>query len=445
MGVTNRIMRHSMTAPSFEALDVSVEEEVIHAQDASNELMSADAESDEISRLQDVADHTAQSVDYIETQINEGGEEGGAGEATQNEVALAEQVANLATVGTGEDADTVMPSSESYIGSTISCEGLKETVRNIIRAVIAAIKKLWDRLKKFWRSTMSRLSSLKKSALELKARASKTTGTAEEKKIKISASISGLLAKDGSVQKEYGQISSGLRDFKDVLGSVDTWSGLVAAAGETIADAVGDIDVSKATQEEAEFVNKFDSKLKNLATAFTLSNSNDKRFIGEKTIVKSSKTFLGEKAIFARERNKTGENSFASNIASFRLWLDAASPKVKEQGETDFNTMSGTNVADLADIIVDLTDKMAYYAEGKGMSKVEKSAGKVEKAMEKLGRSNDLDDVKTADAAAVRRMIALGHAFADWSRNPAASIVNHICTVSRAVLTVGTRSLSQYK
>ena len=115
MSITRRVLGTQLSTPSFEAMEVSLEEEVIAAVDSSAELQNAEAESGEIERLQDVADHTAQSVDYIETQINTG-ENGEAGEATQNEVALAEQVANLATVGTGEDADTVMPSNESYIG-----------------------------------------------------------------------------------------------------------------------------------------------------------------------------------------------------------------------------------------------------------------------------------------------------------------------------------------
>lgn len=444
MSITRRVLNIGSSTPSFEAMDVSVEEEVIAAGEAQDELNNAEAESGEIERLQDVADQTAQSVDYIETQINN--PEGGEGQATQNEVALAEQVANLATVGTGEDADTVMPSSENYVGRQISCEGLKETIRAIIRGVIAAIKKLWERLKKFWRATMSRLSSLKKSALELKAAADKTTGSAKEKKIKISSSISGLLAIDGSVQKEYSQLSSGLKDMDKRFSEASVFSGKIVDAGESIADLISNVDPEKAAKEEAEFANKFKEKVKGVDNVFTgLSKSSDKRFTDSNVELFASKTMLGEKKLFKRSRKSEGSATNIRNLASVRLWLDGSSDKVKDQSETEFNVISPTNVADLAEDIITLVDAMAYYGEGKGLDKIEKAAGQVEKALDKLGKSNDTDSVKGEDAAALRRMISLGHAFNDWARNPTASLVNHACTVARAVLTVGTRSLSQYK
>lgn len=444
MSITRRVLGTSIATPSFEAMDVSLEEEVIHAGEAQDELNNAEAESGEIERLQDVADQTAQSVDYIETQINN--PEGASGEATQNEVALAEQVANLATVGTGEDADTVMPSSENYVGGQISCEGLKETIRGIIRAIIAAIKKLWERLKKFWRATMSRLSSLKKSAQDLKTRAGKTTGTAKEKKIKLSGSIAGLLAIDGSVQKEYGQLANGLKALDGRIKEAGVWSGKIADAGESIADLIGDVDPEKAAKEEAAFASKFGAKVKNLGDSFSgLSNSNDKRFADSKVEVEASKTLLGEKKIFQRARKADGaQGSNVRSLGSLRCWLDAAHDKVKDQNETEFNVLSPSNVGDLAEDIITLCDAMAYYGEGKGLDKVEKASGKVEKALEKLGRANDTDDAKGEDAAALRRMVSLGHAFNDWARNPTASLVNHTCTVARAILTVGTKSLAQY-
>ncbi|EJY3320367.1 hypothetical protein OGA59_004492 [Salmonella enterica] len=443
MSITRRVLGTNVSAPSFEAMDVSLEEEVIAAGEAQDELNNAEAESGEIERLQDVADQTAQSVDYIETQINSPENSEG---ATQNEVALAEQVANLATVGTGEDADTVMPSSESFVGSQISCEGLKETIRGIIRAVIDAIKKLWVRLKKFWRSTMSRLSSLKKSAQELKERANKTTGTAKEKKIKVSGSIAGLLAVDGSVQKEYGQITSGLKDFDKRITEAGQWSAKIAEVGEGIADAISDLDASKAAAEEAAFTGKFISKVAGLKGVFGgMTKTTDKRFADDKVEVSSTKTLLGEKKLFSRARS--GGSDKASNsrqISSSRVWLDASSDKVKDHSETEISTISPSNVADLADDVINLCDAMAYYGEGKGLDKVEKASGKVEKALEKLNRANDTDEAKGEDAAALRRMVALGHAFSDWARNPTASLVNHVCTVSRAVLTVGTKSLAQF-
>lgn len=293
---------------------------------------------------------------------------------------------------------------------------------------------------------MSRLSSLKKSAQDLKDRASKTTGAAKEKKIKVSGNVAGLLSIDGTVQKEYGQISSGLKEFEKRISEAGTWSAKIAEVGEGIADAIGDLDPEKAASKEAAFTKSFISKVSSNRGVFTgLTKTTDKRFADDKVDVTSSKTMLGEKKLFSRSRK--GDGNLATNsrmISSSRVFLDSSSDKVKEHSETEFNTIGTSNIADMCDDVINLVDAMAYYGEGKGLEKVEKASDKVEKALEKLSRSNDTDEAKGEDAAALRRMVALGHAFSDWARNPTAALINHVCTVSRAVLTIGTKSLAQY-
>lgn len=448
MSITKRLLgsANSRMYASLENLDVSLEEEVIAASAAEKELSEGAAESEEIDRLSGVADQTAQTVDYIESQVNAPAAAGETEGATQNEVALAEQVANLATAGTGDDAETIMPSSESYIGGTISTEGFKEQIRSVVKAVIEAIKRLWERLKRFWKHTMSRLSSLKRDAKDIAERGKKASGTAKDKKISISGTLAGNLSAGGTVKKTGSEIMTGLKALETRIEQTNDFLGEVAAAGEDIADAIKDIDPEKAAAEEANFAGKFATQGGKMIAKIKLTGSRDTRYNDNDWMGFESEDLLGDVRIFSRKR-KGGNQGDAGNSrswASLRYSIDSYAAKVKEHSDTEIPTLTTTQITDLAEQIVDMCDQMAYYADGKGSTKIEKARKDIESALNKIQSGSDSDDVTTDNSAALRRMISLGHAFCNWATNPAAPLVNHTCTIARSVLTVCTKSLAKY-
>lgn len=447
MSVTNRILNVSTGRPSLESLEVSVEEEVIAAGEATNELNDARAESDEIDRLQEVGDQTAQTVDYIESQVNapvEAGENGAG--ATQNEVALAEQVANMATAGTGDSAETVMPSSESYIGSTISTEGFRERVRAIIKAVIEAIKRLWDRLKKFWKSTTSRLASIRRDAEEAKKRANGVSGSTKEKKIKISGSLAGNLSVGGSVKKSGSEMATEFKKLVKVVESCNSAVESAISAGDSVADLISGIDPEKASADLAKDSAAFIKSAGGVISSTSgLKDSSDKRYADTDVVVKCSADLLGDKKIFYRARTKFNGNHDAFRKAiSARFSLDTYAEKAKEHTETEIATLSPSQVTDLCEEIIGATDIMIPYVDGNKSDKVTKAANKVEKALDRLNRELSSDDMTSDNAAAVRLMVSAGHAFCSWVRDPSAPVYNHTCTVMRSLLAVCNRSMAQY-
>ena len=149
MGVMNRYTSEAYQSSSYAREDVDVDgAEPIAAADQAATVVANDAALDEVYRLQDNADSMAQTADFIDDNINAGD-----GEASVAEVGLAEQVADLATAGTGDTAEQVMPASESYVGSKLATEGFRETVRNIIAAIKRMLKNVFERLKKFWKKS----------------------------------------------------------------------------------------------------------------------------------------------------------------------------------------------------------------------------------------------------------------------------------------------------
>lgn len=446
MSITKRVLgtANARIYASLEDMDVSLEEEVIAASAAEKELSEGNAESEEIDRLSGVADQTAQTVDYIEQQVNAPAAAGESEGATQNEVALAEQVANLATAGTGEDAETIMPSSESYIGGTISTEGFKEQIRGIVKAVIEAIKRLWERLKRFWKHTMSRLSSLKRDAKDIAERGKKASGTAKDKKISISGAIAGNLSVAGTVKKTGAEIMTGLKALETRIEQTNSFLGDVASAGEDIADAIKDIDPEKAAEAESTFSGKFGLIGAKMIGKITMKSTQDTRYKEAEWSAFESDDLMGDVKLFSRKRKAAAGVNNSRQWGSLRYSLDSYSSKVKEHSETEIATLTTTQITDLAEQIVDMCDQMAYYADGKGSTKIEKARKDIESALNKIQSGSDSDDVTTENSAALRRMISLGHAFCNWATNPAAPLVNHTCTVARSVLTVCTKSLAKY-
>ena len=446
MSITKRLLGTANTRiyASLEDMDVSLEEEVIAASAAEKELNEGAAESEEIDRLSGVAAQTAQTVDYIEQQVNAPAAAGETEGATQNEVALAEQVANLATAGTGDDAETIMPSSESYIGGTISTEGFKEQVRGIVKAVIEAIKRLWERLKRFWKHTMSRLSSLKRDAKDIAERGKKATGTAKDKKISISGTLAGNLSIGGVVKKTGPEIMAGLKALETRIEHTNDFLGDVATAGEDIADAIKDVDPEKAAADEAAFAAKFATIGGKMITKIRMTTTQDTRYKENDWSAFESDNLLGDVRLFSRKRSSSAQVNNTRQWGSLRYTLDSYAPKVKEHSDVEIPTLTTTQISDLAEQIVDMCDQMAYYADGKGSTKIEKARKDIESALNKIQSGSDSDEVTTDNSAALRRMISLGHAFCNWATNPAAPLVNHTCTIARSVLTVCTKSLAKY-
>jgi hypothetical protein len=67
---------------------------------------------DQVYAMQDNAENMSATADFIDANVNT--RDGG---ATEGEVGLAEQVADLATQGTGDSSEQVMPAAEAYVGS----------------------------------------------------------------------------------------------------------------------------------------------------------------------------------------------------------------------------------------------------------------------------------------------------------------------------------------
>lgn len=426
---------------------VSNEEAELIVEEQANDLAQADAELDEVYRLQDVADKTEETADYIEQGINQ--KEDG---ATEGEVALAEQVADLATAGTGESAETVMPAVESYIGSKVSTEGFREVVRNIIDTIKRMIKKIVDRLKAFWRKMTSRLSALKRSAEELKERAGKMSGKhAKEKKFEVSGSVARLISYENKPVKNGAELISGIKDLnKDMAEVANTYCPEVSKVGEKLADELSSFDPEKGLVHLGKINKTINEMLVRASKSATdAKSSSDSRFTSADTKLTSSGPILGGKTVFASMWSGTNDGDardVARRIQSSSVFMADSKKDQTDPESASLDVFTAAQVQDIAEEVIRGCEVLRRYSEGKGLKDMEKAGEAVRKAADKIGNVKaDEDKVTQENQTATRLAIQFGSTYVAWTKEPYTALAAHVCSVFRASMAAGSKALSQYE
>ncbi|AGX01946.1 internal head protein [Erwinia phage PhiEaH1] len=427
--------------------EVSNEEAELIVEEQANDLAAADAELDEVYRLQDVADKTEETADYIEQGINQ--KEDG---ATEGEVALAEQVADLATAGSDESAETVMPAVESYIGSKVSTEGFREVVRNIIETIKRMIKKIIERLKSFWRKMTSRLSALKRSAEDLKKRAGGMTGKhSKEKKFEVSGSVARLISYADKPVKNGAELVSGLRDINGALNALATkYCPEVAKIGEKLADSLNSFDPEDAKDGLKKLNGHIHTMFKNMSKdADADKSSSDSRFSSKDTKLTESDPILGGKTIFCSTWSGSVDGDsrdFARRLQSSTVFMADTKKDQKDPEEASLDVLTPAQVVDIAEEVIRGCETMKRYTEGKGLKDMEKAGENVRKAADKIGsRKVDEDKVNQENQSCTRLAVQYGSSYVTWTKEPYTAFTAHSCAVFRAAMAAGSKALSQYE
>lgn len=132
-----------------EHYQAALEQQIAHDATADQHGLRSDSESialemesrvNEIRRLIDIADALQDTVVSVE----------GLQQADAHHLMLLEACLNLAQAGTPASAENIQPSLESHLGSTISTEGVAETVRNLLASIRRLLRELWHFISDFF-------------------------------------------------------------------------------------------------------------------------------------------------------------------------------------------------------------------------------------------------------------------------------------------------------
>ena len=456
-------MRNSLTrslmgagSSSYNGPEISLEEEVILAGQQGEDIAEADATMDEIASIQNRADNLTDHADFVEGQVTE---------ATPTEMALSEQTMAANLEGTGAEVEDVAPALESAIGSRPSMEGVREMVRSFWEAVKRAVKKVWEKIKGYWRKMTSRVSSLEKSAKELRTKAQSVSGKSvksDDKKFSVSGSTVTLLSAGTAAKKASDFMSDFGKMMKANSALTTAWAAKVDTGSNNLITKLQDFDEENGPGSLVALngaAATLQNDLKGIVTsALSMSGtSGDDRFNGADRTVTKSDQLLGQKALFMVVASAAGTNDeghakeYADNIQLFDVFLSSYTSKdEKEFDDVEFETMSHSDAIKVADAVIDMCSEMRYYETGKGVSKLEKVRDKLEKAGDKLSKSvertDNGDDADKASASRTAIYAAMRYAtvVTRWSKNPNMSFSNHCASVARAAISVANRSMSQY-
>lgn len=188
---------------------LSLEEEIVVLQEASNLQAEVKAGLEEATRVEDVSDNLLSMADQVQDI-----------EAlTPEQAALIDTAAEMGVAGTDTDPDAVIPSMEHYIGKSLvlAVEGWRETAANIWQNIRAFVEKMWQQIRDFFASVFSvfprQLARVK--ALRDVIAAKKKDGAKEPKADKIALSVGiTALSYPGYLVKNTKDLSNGLNDLR---------------------------------------------------------------------------------------------------------------------------------------------------------------------------------------------------------------------------------------
>lgn len=423
---------------------ISMEEEALLVGEAGEDLAQAEAEMTEVERVEDLADALEDLAEVADTIT----------EAQPADLAMVETATRAALAGTDVEVEEVIPALESFKGTTISTEGLRETARRLWDNIVEMLKKVWEKLEGFFYKLVGSIPRLRKSAEDLKTRAENVTGKAVEETKHQLGGEAGSLAVDGKAPKNAAEVLNALGTVKS-QGEVvfKKYAGSLAKAGENMAQALADFEIEKAEEGLNKVVNAASTiAVDEIAKLCNATLTNDPRWrSGDAKIAPALPG--GKSIVFVVPGDKpdAGSGSALSKADYARRRyaevVMTSSKKTDAIRSGEFTTMGANDAIAIADAILGICDTVEEFQRGKGQKDLGKARDKLKdagsKATAKLEKSRK--DQGAAPIAHYKSAINFNVAFGRWATSPMGSLASLSLTACRAGLVVANKSLSQYK
>lgn len=420
---------------------ISMEEEALLVGEAGEDLAQAEAEITEVERVEDLADALEDLAEVADTIT----------EAQPADLAMVETATRAALAGTDVEVEEVIPALESFKGTTISTEGLRETARRLWDNIVEMLKKVWEKLEGFFYKLVGTIPRLRKSAEDLKARAEATVGKAAEETKHQLGGEAGTLAVGGKAPKNAAEILASLGVVRQQGDAVfKKYAGTLAKAGEQMASAISDFDIEKANEGLARVCTAATAVgISEVAKLCNASLTNDPRWrSGE---AKMAPALPGGKSIVfvaGQLADKSNPLSYADGIRrTYAEVVMTSSKKTDAIRSAEFTTMNTADAIAIADAILGICDVVEEFQRGKGQKDLGKARDKMKeagaKATAKLEKSRK--DQGAMPISYYKSAINFNVAYGRWATSPMGSLASLSLTACRAALVVANKSLSQYK
>ena len=417
--------------------NISMEEEIVMLDEASQDQASVAsdlAETDRILEVSDSLEDLAVIADGIE-------------EATPAEIALIENAGDMAVAGTDVSPEEVIPAMESYVGRRISTEGIKEKAKQIWESIIRFLKSIWEKIEGFVYKTVGTIPRLRKSieALEVKIEA---LGSAKAgKEIEIKSGVTSLSVA-GEPIKSAAELATALGHTgaaaKFVFGP---YLESVVSRGEKTATAIGDFDVTQPEDSAKALVSALNSV--KMPSMPGLKATAKNHIVGFQTATGNHQ--LGNVHLLAKAYNDKDDGSVLAVLNRQRrsgIELTASDTPVKADATIKMAPLTAAAMTSVLKTSKEILKTLEEFERGARKTAVKKAQADISSAADKATKSMDSKAEGANEAVAVayyRALVNFGPAYARWVQSPALAQMSTAMTAVRATCMVVQKSLSTYE
>lgn len=426
--------------PKVDGDDKPVEDNANSLETDAMEINDSAAEGEAHQASTDEAESTAEALESFAVAIRGAQQNGGLNEHGASILSIATEHM-FARLGISKE-DVVMPALESY-GTTssrvqagvVALEAIQETISTVWKAIVAAIRKAYEWVKKYWLQVFGAAEKLQKRAKALAERSRAVTGTAAQKSFDNDR-LAKALAIDNTVP---ANVVAAAADLKEA-------TSLVVTTGAQMSGAIGEAAVKALDELKGDSIGPLVALCKNYGGEKVSDPQSEGLAAGAEGIeVYRSKQLLGGRAIISRIPGSGGTPSieeYVKRIGETSYSLGKFSSKIKDEPVgKKFNTLSTADAAKLAETVAQIADEMLAYR--KNTPKLEELQKKLADAAEKVASSagKEEDEAKRKNLTACK---AIATAANRLFTQPGAEFMKYAVGTSKALLDYVEESLKQY-
>jgi hypothetical protein len=405
------------------------------------EVNDAAAEGDTHQAATDEAEETAEALESYRVAmtgiLGNGGLDGNG--AMMFQIGLEHMYNRL-----GIDTTSAVPAMESFGGSSsriqatqIAMEELKDKIKEIWAAIVAAIKKAADWVMKYWNQVFGAAEKLQKRAKALVERSRDTNGTQKEKSFE-----NDRLAKELAIDNAPpANVLQHAKDLKEATSEIVTRAAQISGdVGTKAAEAVSEL--------KGDSVGAILSLLKPLSGEKVADPAAEGLAgVGDGISVFRSKQLFGGQAIFSRvpaagsDSGPTQGEANVKTISAAGYSFGKFSNKVKDPTNKKLNALTNTDCAALAEVVSEIADEILAYR--KQTPKLVEAQKKLATAAEKVANSagSEEDEGKRKSLNALQGVTTMANRI---FTQPGAPFMKFALTSSKALLDLVELSLKQY-
>lgn len=444
MNLRSTLMGHSAGFAGF--ANLSDDDATILSLDAAGALHEIETGLTALNRLQDTAS-TVEDTVFIASNIDN---------ASNVELALLDNALNHLGAGEGVTGDDLHPNMQSYEGGAVNMQSLKSMASSVWQAIKDLIKRIRDRIVKFFKSRWGDSAKLRKRLKSLIARCEKMSGKSiDESKTEIGREIK-YVTVAGDIKKSGNHVVELVGKYSTLAGALyENWIREVTAFGSTLETSMDSWD-SSASGATAD-VGKLNiaagavklTDIRGMNKLFISADTNDNRNpagIGRKRC-----NLAGNQSVFAADsfdvKGLTTNVEKAKLFAKARVTIEPYNTKPKELEEKgEVETWTVDTVSTLCNELLSVLDVIDRYDDSKYMKDSEKQAEKVMKAGDKLAnarqKQDDINSEVDSEAVAYQQYAS---AYASWSSQGLASFASNFNSMANGLTVIGSKCLSNHK